>query len=140
MESGRRPDPACLQGKTAPAAVTCRLSLKVEPVSASLALAAEAHLLGKLRAGGSIVGRNHRIARIQVPLFTILVWRQIIVGHQVTLERLELVAVLEADDIVAMDRAFGIYRRLLLVGRRLLAGPAHTAQGGVDIGNKVRQF
>ena len=41
--------------------------------AARLALAAEAHLLGKLRAGRRIVRCDHRIACVQAPLLAVLV-------------------------------------------------------------------
>src|SRR6266511_1759780 len=104
----------------------------VKPVSAALALAAETHLLGKLGTGSCVVGSHHRIACVQVPFFTVFVRRQTIVGHQMTLERLELLAVLKTDDVVVMDRAFRVYRWLLLVGRRLFGGPAHAPESGMD--------
>ena len=91
--------------------------------SAGLPLASEAHLLGKLRACLSIVRCNHRVTRVEAPFLTVLIGSEPVVGHQVALQRLELLSVLEADDIVVMDGFLRVDCRLLLVSRRLFRAP-----------------
>ena len=87
---------------------------------AGLPLASETHLLGKLRPGRGVVRRHHRIRWVQRPLFAILIRRKVVVSHQMPLQRLELLSVFEADNIVVMYRAFRIDSRLLLVDNRLV--------------------
>ena len=62
-----------------------------------LAAGAEAHLLGEIRAGARIVRRDHRVVVRQAPLLAVFFRRQVVVGAQVPLQRLELLAVLQAD-------------------------------------------
>ena len=56
-------------------------------------------------------------------------------GHQVALQRLELLAVFEADDVVVMNRRLRVDGRLLLVGRRLFGRSAHASERGMDVGD-----
>src|SRR5271157_5036080 len=62
------------------------------------ALLTETHLLGELRAGSRIVGSHHGIVRRQRPFVPVLFRRQVVLGAQVPFQRLELLAILEADD------------------------------------------
>src|SRR5262249_48186150 len=57
-------------------------------------LLAEAHLLGKLRAGGRIIGRHHGIIRRKTPFVAVLLGRHVVLRAQVPLQRLELLSVL----------------------------------------------
>jgi hypothetical protein len=59
-----------------------------------VAARAQAHLLGKLRTGGGVVGCNHRVIVRQSPLFAVFLWREVVVGPQMSLQRLEFLAVL----------------------------------------------
>src|SRR5437868_14096490 len=79
-------------------------------------LLAPTHLLGRLRPRGGIVRRNHRIVRRQAPLLAVLLRRYVVLGAQVTLERLELLSVLEADDVVGSDRLLDRDRGLQRLG------------------------
>src|SRR6188768_3081222 len=92
-----------------------------------LALASEAHLLGELGTGGRIIRRHHRVARVQTPLLTILVRRQAVVSHEVSLKRLELLPVLKTDDVIVMHGTLRIDCRLLLVGWRCLGSATDPA-------------
>ena len=85
-------------------------------LSAAAALLAEAHLLGELRAGRSVVRRNHRIVRRQAPLFPVLLGRHAVLGAQVSLQRLELLAVVEADQEVRRDGLADGYGGCRLLG------------------------
>src|SRR5262249_8065780 len=68
------------------------------------ALLAEAHLLGELRARRSVARRDHRIVGGKAPLLAVLLRRHVVLRAQGTLQRLELFAVLETDQIVGGDR------------------------------------
>src|SRR5690606_11742306 len=109
-------------------------------VSARAALATQPHLLGELRTGGRVVWGDHRIARIKAPLLAILFRGQAVVGHQVPLERLELLPVFQADDVVIKHGTLGIDSRLRLLCRRRLGGATHPRQGGVYVGDQIWQI
>ena len=70
----------------------------------ALALLAEAHLLGQFRTGSRIVRCNHRVIGTQVPLLAVLFRGHVVVRAQVALQRLELLAVFETDDVIGRDR------------------------------------
>src|SRR6185295_5339840 len=70
----------------------------------ALALGAEADLLGEGATLLGIIGGDHRIVGVEAPLLPILVRRQVVMGHQVPLEHLQLLAVFETDNIVRLDR------------------------------------
>ena len=63
-------------------------------------LLAEPHLFGETRACGGIVRRYHRIIAAKIPLLAIPLWCEVVMGAQVSLERLEFLYVLKADDVV----------------------------------------
>ena len=75
-------------------------------LDAAAALLAEAHLLGQLRAGGRVVGRHHRIVGAEPPFLAVLLGRHVVLGAQMALERLELFAVFQTDDVFGRDRLF----------------------------------
>src|SRR3569832_2715394 len=66
----------------------------------AVGLATETVVLGEARPSRRIVWRHHRIVCRQAPFVAIFLGRHIVVRAQVPLERLELLAVLEADDVV----------------------------------------
>jgi hypothetical protein len=66
----------------------------------SRSLLAESHLFGETRACGRIVRRYHGIVAAKTPLLAILLWCEVVMGVQVSLERLEFISVLKADDVV----------------------------------------
>ena len=66
----------------------------------SRSLLAESHLFGETRAGDRIVRRYHGIIAAKTPLLAILLWCEVVMGAQVSLERLEFLSVLKADDVV----------------------------------------
>ena len=63
-------------------------------------LLAESHLFGETRACGGVVRRYHGIVAGKTPLLAILLWCEVVMGAQVSLERLESLSVLKADDVV----------------------------------------
>jgi hypothetical protein len=63
-------------------------------------LLAESHLFGETRACGGIVRCYHWIVAGKTPLLAILLWCEVVMGAQVSLERLEFLSVLKADDVV----------------------------------------
>src|SRR5208337_3119722 len=69
----------------------------------SLPMLAEPHLLGEARACDGVVRRHHGIIAAKTPLFAILLWCEVVMGAQMSLERLEFLAVLKADDVVRSD-------------------------------------
>src|SRR5690606_8513846 len=109
--------------------------------SSFLRLAAEAHLLRKTRTGSSVVGGDHRIVRVEIPLFAVLFRRHVVMGHEVTLQRLELLAVFEADDVVVMNRLLRVDGRLRLLNddRRFFAFDV-TLERGMYFGDQQRQL
>src|SRR5690606_15654061 len=62
----------------------------------ALAALAEAHFLGEARAGLSIGWSDHRVIGGKTPLLAVFFRRHIVVGHQVALQRLELLAIFQA--------------------------------------------
>src|SRR4029079_1794728 len=68
------------------------------------ALLTEAHLLGELRSRLRIIGGDHRIVRRQAPFLAVLLGRHAVLGTQMALERLELLAVFQADDVLRRNR------------------------------------
>ena len=66
----------------------------------SRSLLAESLFFGETRAGGRIVRRYHGIIATKTPLLAILLWCEVVMGAQVSLERLESLSVLKADDVV----------------------------------------
>ncbi len=108
-------------------------------------LAAQPDLLGEFGALLGVVGRHHRIVRRQTPLCPILVGCQIVSSANVPLQHLQLLAVLEADDVVGCHRAADRHRRLRRLGLRLAGAALQPAQrlvhGADDLGNlRGRQF
>src|SRR5690606_27919787 len=73
-------------------------------------LLTEADILGHRRPRGRIVRRRHRIVGRQTPFGAVLLRRQA-VRRQVTLHRLELLAVLKTDDVIGVNRFLRIDRR-----------------------------
>jgi len=59
---------------------------------------------------------------------------------QVALQRLELLAVLEADDVVGRDRLLDRDGRLLLLWRRARRGRAEPYERGMHAGDELRQI
>src|SRR5579885_715078 len=92
------------------------------------ALLAEAHLPGKLRARRRVIGRHHRVVRRQTPFLAVLLRRHVVLRAQVTLERLEFLAVLETDDVLGRHRLLHRHRRL----QRLAGAVAAFASDAVE--------
>src|SRR4051812_6409176 len=82
----------------------CLPECRLEVFGAAPSLLPEADLHGEPRARRRIIGRYHGIVARQAPFLAILLGRQIVARAQVALERLEFLAVLEADDVVGGDR------------------------------------
>src|SRR6478736_5307511 len=61
-----------------------------------------------------IVGRDHRVVGGEAPAGAVFGGGQAVVGHQVALEHLHLLAVFEADDVIVLDRCAHRYCRLRL--------------------------
>src|ERR1700692_1733570 len=106
------------------------LGLRLPP-----ALLAEPHLLGESRSRRSVVWRHHRIVCRKTPLFAVLLGRQVIVGAQMPFERLELLPVLKANNVVREDRALGIDGGLQRLGFRLGGAGMSAAQRPMNFGD-----
>jgi hypothetical protein len=70
-----------ISGPRAEAAMLAAIGLLV-----SRSLLAESHLFGETRAGGRIVRRYHGIIAAKTPLLAILLWCEVVMGAQVSLE------------------------------------------------------
>jgi hypothetical protein len=104
------------------------------------ALLAEPHVLGKLGTRRGIVRRHHRIVRRQPPFFAILLRRHVVLRAQMTLERFEFLAVLQADDVIGRDRPFHRHRRLQRLGGRILAAGGYPQQRRMHLIDQGRDF
>lgn len=69
----------------------------------------------------------------EVPLRPVFIGRETVLGRQVTLQRLELLSVLQAHDVVRMDRPLGIDCRSGLFRRLCGARFAEARQRRVNI-------
>jgi hypothetical protein len=97
-------------------------------------LAAEADLLRERLALRRVARRSHRVVPPEPPALAVFLRRHAVIGHQVALEHLQLLAVLEADDVVVGDRAADRHRRGELDQRRGLLGrqPAQRIEDRLD--------
>src|SRR5262249_15895718 len=93
--------------------------------------AAQLHALGQGRTRGGVVRRHHRIVLWQAPLGPVVVGAHVVLSAQVALQRLVLLAVFQADQVVGRDRLLDRHGRLLRLGRRGDRG-ADAGQGAVD--------
>src|ERR1700722_9664197 len=93
----------------------------------------QSHLLGELGAGGRVVRRHHRIVGRQIPLLAVGLGRHVVLRAQVALERLELLAVLQAHDMVGRDRALDRHGGLERLGGGLAMAARHPGQGRVAL-------
>src|SRR5260370_20326533 len=98
------------------------------PLSAPPPLLTEPHLFGEVRASCCIVRRHHRIVRRQSPFLAVVLRRHVVLRAQMALERLELLSVLEADDIVRRDRLLDGYRRVPRPAPRVAVPAPHPRQ------------
>ncbi len=106
--------------------------------AATRAAGAEADLLGQ---GGPMLGvvrRHHRVVGAQAPALAILVRRHVVGAHQVALQHLQLLAVLQADDVVREDGFLDRHRRLRPLRRRARAAP-EARHGPVHVADQLRQ-
>ena len=89
-----------------------------------------------------IVRSDHRVIRRQSPFRPILVRRQVIGSFQMPLEHLQLLAVLEADDMVGLNRLLDRHRRLqrLAGGFLLPLGLSRRLEGLVDSADQRRKL
>ena len=102
---------------------------------ATAPLLAQSHLLRNLRAGHCVIRGNHRIIPRQIPFRTILIGRHL-VRTQVTLERLERLAVFQTDNVFGGDGALDTNRRLKRLRR---AAVRKLCQRRVDLTGRVLQ-
>lgn len=72
---------------------------------------AETHLLREFRPRRRVCWRYHRIVRRQTPLRPVFLRGEVIVDIEVAAERLELLAVLQADDVIGKDGTLGVHGR-----------------------------
>src|SRR5690606_21116266 len=66
---------------------------------------AEAHLARQVGALLCVVGRHHRIVGRKVPLLAVFLRRHVISRAQMTLQRFELLAIFQADEVIVGNRA-----------------------------------
>lgn len=59
--------------------------------------------LGEGRTRGGVVGRHHWVVLWQIPLGSVLIWRHA-KASQMPFQRLELLAVIQADEEIRRDR------------------------------------
>jgi hypothetical protein len=83
--------PLTISGRERSAAMLAATGLLV-----SRPLLAEPHFFGETRACGGVVRRHHGIIPAKTPLLAILLWCEVVMGAQVSLERLEFLSVFEA--------------------------------------------
>ena len=97
-------------------------------------LAAEADLPGERLPLRRVVRRHHRVVPLEPPPLAVLLGRHPVIGHQVPLQHLQLLAVLEADDVVVGHRAADRHRRRQLDRRRRLVRrqPAQRVENRLD--------
>src|SRR3954470_24548678 len=105
--------------------------LTLLPLPAALAAFAQADLLGEVAALLGIVRRHHRIVGRQVPALAIFVGAHLVARPQITLQHLQLFAVLQADHVLVLHRL--PYRDGGCAGQGAVLAAADAAQGGVDI-------
>src|SRR5215831_10964021 len=77
---------------------------RATPLSAPPPLLTEPHLFGEMGPSCRVVRRHHRIVRRQSPFLAVLLRRHVVLRAQMTLEGLEFLSVLQANDIVRRDR------------------------------------
>src|SRR3978361_1961650 len=70
-------------------------------LATTVTLLTQTHFLCEPGARGGIVRRDHRVFRRQAPFFAVLLRRHIVLRPQMTLQRLEFLAVYETDQEVA---------------------------------------
>src|SRR3954452_3708630 len=107
--------------------------------AAAAALLAESHLLRKLRAGGGVIGRDHRIIRRQAPLLPVLLGSHVVLRPQMPLEGLELLAILETDDVVWRDRFLQRHGGLERLGSKVSLTARNTGECRVNLVDQSRQ-
>src|SRR5690606_29558352 len=101
-------------------------------------LATEADFLRQHAPLFGVIRRDHRIVGRETPAGAVLGRSQSVVGHQVTLEHLHLLAVFEADDVVILDRCTDRDRGFGF-GLDLRSG-AETGECAVDVLDQRRDF
>src|SRR3974390_1545913 len=102
-------------------------------------LLTQAHLLGELRTRRGVVRRDHRIVGRQIPFLAVGLRRHAVLRAQVALERFELLAVFEADDVVGRDRALDRHCGLGRLRRRLAVAARHPRERRVHLADQRRQ-
>lgn len=91
--------------------------------------------LGKMAASLGVFRRDHWIVARKSPSLPIFGGGHTVLSHQVTLEHLHLLAVFEADELVALNRCADGHGRLgSLFNRRLFA--AEVGHGALYDGNE----
>ena len=93
---------------------------------AAAGLGAQAYLLRQGRAVLGVVGRHHGIVRRQPPPLPVLVGREIVGRLEMPLQHLQLLAVLQADQVLGRHRLLDRDGRLRAFGFRLRGGLPHA--------------
>src|SRR5215207_3024334 len=105
------------------------LALRLPP------LGSQPDRLGERAALLGVIWCYHRIVGVEAPLLTILIRSHLIMGHQMPLQHFEALTVLQADDIVGLDRRTDWHLGLRLgFGGRARAG--QLRQRSVNIRNQ----
>src|SRR3546814_9126346 len=94
--------------------------------------------LGERLAPLRIVRGGPRIVGGEAPFGAIILRRQAVIGHQMSLERREFLPVLEADNMVGLDRSADRDGGLLFFDR-CFDGRPETGERGVNIAAQRRQ-
>src|SRR6185369_16254385 len=81
----------------------------------------------------------HRVVRRQIPALAVLFGRHVVGGAQMPLQHLQLLAVLEADDVVRRDRLLDRHRRIRPF-RHWLGGATGSGERVIDIADQGRQL
>ena len=83
---------------------------------------------------------NHGVVFGQVPLGAIVFRAHVVLGAQVTLQRLELATVFQTDQEIGADRLANRHGRFFRFWRNLDRASRHRRQGRVDIGDQAGQI
>ena len=100
------------------------------------AFLAQAHLLGEHRTRLGVIRRDHGIIGGKTPFLPVVFRRQVIVGPQMPLEALELLAVVKTDKVVRRHRLLDRNGRFLGLRLRLGGTAKRLMKGGMNFADQ----